>query len=268
MTKHVSHAQRYFPSLLLIGLLLVTGCSAPGSVADKVRSEASQSAVPTQEPEPEFDANAVTKEFVSAVYASDYENAVLLASPGSTAARYVTHQEATQKAYQVNGDAGDFEAPTLTFGDDGSATATYSEGTSFVWSDFQFDDRGLVSSWTTPSGDLAGLLWTQDWQGTVGPNTYTLVSAYKANSGDLYVTLRVDAGQGTSLFHYSASLVGTDSINYSVDAASGPTNVIPAGSSAFVVLIFPQAPFGGTVHLQGYYPDDSSSSIEVAIPVV
>jgi hypothetical protein len=167
----------------------------------------------------------------------------------------------------VNGDAGDREEPTLTFADDGSATATYSEGSSFVWSDFQFDDRGLITSWTTPSGDLAGLLWTQDWQGTVGPNTYTLVSAYKANSGDLYVTLRVDAGQATSLSHYSASLVGADSINYSVDAASGPRNDIPAGSSAFIVLIFPQAPFGGTVHLPGYYPDDMSSSIDVAIPV-
>lgn len=252
-------------SILLVGLLGMTACAEPGSVADKVRSESSATA--TNAAESEFDTKAVTKEFVTAVYANDLENALPLTSPGSPAARYVTHQQATQKAYQVNGDATTEEEPTLTFDDDGAVTVTYSDGTSFIWTDFQFDDRGLVSSWVTPSGDLTALLWTQDWQGVVGANTYTLVSAYKANGGDLFVTLRVDAGQQTSLFYYSATLVGADSITYSVTGTSGPRSDITAGSSAFVVLIFPQAPFGGTVRLQGYYPDDPSSTVEVAVPV-
>jgi hypothetical protein len=196
------------------------------------------------------------REFVAAVYANTFTTTEAMVAPGSAAAKYVAHQKATDTATKANGDFTQpvaADQPTLEF-KDGTATAKYSDGRSFTWTDFEYDDNGLVTSWTTPSGELSSLLWNTDFSGAIAGNTVTLTSAYKTNGGEMYAVLTVTAGSAgiDFMMPYQAQFVASDGIAYAAQNFSAPRQSLPAGVSGYVVLAFPQAPFGGTIYLEGY----------------
>lgn len=191
------------------------------------------------------------------------------ASPGSAAERYVVHQQAMNTALNANGD-GYVEpgaaTPTLSFEGD-IVNVVEVDQSEYALTDFTFDDAGLVTAWTGKSGPVADVLWTSPWSGQAGGNSVELVSAYKANSGSLFVVLKVTANErATSPFGYSASYSASDGITYTAESASQPQD-IAVGSAGYVILSFPSAPFGGTVKLDGTSPDDYSFSWTAQVPV-
>jgi hypothetical protein len=260
--------KRFLLPLVLIGALGLAGCSTP-TVAEQVRSEkATETPAPTPS-KPVFDANKAMEEYVNAVFAKDYETAGLLSSPGSVAERYLTHLTETQTAYVNAGQEyllNEGEEPTVTF-KDGVASVDYPESDfEYVWSNFEFDDRGLVTTWTTASGPMDGNIWTTPWEGAVGGNTVTLVSAYQSSGGALWVTLKVAAGASeTNVNGYSATYVDASGGARSVAQSAQPSS-LPPSSSGLISVVFDQADFGGTLHLDGYNTVDYTDWA-VEIPV-
>ncbi|MGK9149454.1 hypothetical protein KXS11_17605 [Plantibacter flavus] len=246
-------------------IVSLTGCTvAPASREATAGASPTATAVANQTSEQ----NATIKAFVTAAFGDSYEVATQHASPGSAAERYVVHQQAVNAAFNANGDGQNDPAndPTLTF-EDGVVTVVQAEIGTYTLSDFTFDDDGLVSGWTGKSGTVESTLWTQPWAGDIGGNTLELVSAYKANSGSLFVVLKATAStQSISPYGYSATYSASDGITYSVVGSSQPQS-IAAGSAGYVVLIFDGAPFGGTVNLSGASPEDFSAIWAASIPV-
>lgn len=244
--------------------LALSSCSAEPATREPVETTAPAST------EPEVDAsaeqNATIEAFISAVYAFRFDEAMQYASPGSAAERYLTQQQSLKTALDTNGDGGNWEEPTITF-DGGIVNLVYPDQSEIVLKDFIFDDDGLAESWSSPSGPIEDVLWTTPWSGQTGGNTFDLVSAYKANTGVLFVVLKLTANERTTEgYGYSATYSGADGITYSAQSASQPQS-IAAGSAGYVVLMFPGAPFGGTVNLDGSSPDDYSAIWSVQVPV-
>lgn len=239
-------------SIAMAGMLAFSGCSAATS-APATAPSGSVSIEPSVEA---IDTDKLMREFVAAVYAADFTTTESMAAPGSAAAKYIAHQKSTDTANRANGDYMEpvaADQPTLEF-QDGTATAKYRDGSSFAWSDFEYDESGLVTSWTTPSGQLPSLLWSTEFTGAIAGNSVTLTSAYKTNGGEMVAVLAVAAGSSgiDFLMPYQAQFVASDGIAYGVQSYSAPRQSLPAGSTGYVVLAFPQAPFGGTIYLEGY----------------
>ena len=252
---------------LAIGISLgLIGCTAEPATREPVGSSTAASSAPQQDED--ADHNATIEAFVSAVFEYRYDDAMQHASPGSPAERYVIHQQAVDTGLNANGDGYTDPAtePTVTFDGD-TATVVESGQSPYELTDFTFDQEGLVEAWTGKSGPVAEVLWTAPWTGQTGGNTIDLVSAYKANSGSLFVVLKVTANErSTSAFGYSASYSASDGITYTVESSSQPGD-IAAGSAGYFILGFPSAPFGGTVNLDGTSPDDYSISWTAQVPV-
>lgn len=249
MPSKFAHLRLVAASLAVAGVLAFSGCSAVTPASPDA------SATPTVGTEA-VDADKVMREFVTAVYANTFATTEAMVAPGSAAAKYVAHQKATDTASKANGDFAQpvaADQPTLEF-KDGTATAKYSDGRSFTWTDFEYDDNGLVTSWTTPSGELPSLLWSSDFSGAIAGNTVTLTSAYKTNGGEMHAVLTVTAGSAgiDFMMPYQAQFVASDGIAYAAQSFSAPRQSLPADVTGYVVLAFPQAPFGGTIYLEGY----------------
>lgn len=254
-------------ALAAAGVLAFSGCTAaapePSASSTAVESDNATAG--------EADTDQAMREFVTAVYASDFAITEAMSAPGSTAAKYVAHQKNSDTAYKANGDytqPSDADQPTLEF-EDGTATAKYSTGGSYMWSDFEFDENGLITSWTTPSGALPSLLWSADFSGAIAGNTVTLTSAYKTSAGEMVAVLTVTAGSAgiDFMMPYQAQFVASDGIAYGVQGFSAPRQSLPPGATGYLVLAFPQAPFGGTIYLEGYNvgaPDVWKAEIPVA----
>lgn len=249
----MKNASRPLIAVLTVATILgFAGCSSEPP-APEASSDASTSAEPAVE---EMDTDKVMRELVTAVYGNDFATSESLVAPESAAAKYVTHQKSSDTAYKANGDftppvAAD--QPSLEF-EDGAVTAKYPGGMSFTWSEFEFDESGLVTSWTTPSGQLPSLLWSADFAGAVAGNSVNLTSAYKTNAGEMHVVLTVTAGSSgiDFMMPYQAQFVASDGIAYTAQYSSAPGQSLPAGATGYVVLAFPQVPFGGTIYLEGY----------------
>lgn len=260
---------RTAPSIAALALALtlgLVGCASAPSTREPAESNAPASSTPERDQSSEQ--NATIEAFISATFEDRFEDGLQHASPGSPAERYVTHQQAVLTGINANGDGYSDPAtdPTLTF-DGGTVNVVESDQSEYALTDFTFDEDGLVVSWVGKSGPVADVLWTAPWSGQTGGNTIDLVSAYKANSGGLFVVLKVAANERTtSVYGYSATYSASDGITYTAEWASEPQE-IAIGSAGYVILAFPGAPFGGTVNLEGTSPDDYSISWAASVPV-
>lgn len=257
------------PAIAVLAIALtvgVAGCTAAPATREPAESSAPASSAPERDQSAEQ--NATIEALITAIWEDRFEEALQHASPGSPAERYVTHQQALFTGLNANGHGymDPANEPTLTF-DDGSVKVVEVGQSEYTLSDFTFDGDGLVVSWTGKSGPLADVLWTAPWSGQTGGNTIDLVSAYRANSGHLFVILKVSANERTtSVFGYSATYSGSDGITYSAESSSQPEQ-IATGSAGYVIMNFPGAPFGGTVNLEGSSPDDYSISWAASVPI-
>jgi hypothetical protein len=260
---------RTAPSIAAFALALtlgMVGCASAPATREPAEASAPASSAPKVDKSAEQ--NATIESFVTAAFEDRFEDAVKHASPGSPAARYITHQQAVFTALNANGEgyADPATEPTLTF-DDGTANVVESDKSEYSLTDFTFDEDGLVEAWTGKSGPVADVLWTAPWSGQTGGNTVDLVSAYKSNGGGLFVILKVTSNERTTdVYGYTATYSASDGITYTAESASQPQK-IAKGSAGYVMLAFPGAPFGGAVNLEGGSPDDYSISWAVSVPV-
>lgn len=252
---------RTAPSIAALALALtlgLVGCaSAP---ATRLPAESNAPATSAPERDQSSEQNATIESFISATFEDRFEDGLQHVSPGSPAERYVAHQQAVVTGMNANGDgyADPATDPTFTF-EDGTVKVVEYDQSEYALTDFTFDEDGLVVSWVGKSGPVADVLWTDPWTGQTGGNTIDLVSAYRANSGRLFVVLKVAANERTtSVFGYSATYSASDGITYTAETSSQPQE-IANGSAGYVILAFPGAPFGGTVNLEGTSSDYSTS---------
>ncbi|MBG6060109.1 hypothetical protein RCH16_003591 [Cryobacterium sp. MP_M5] len=260
---------RTVPTIAALALALtlgLVGCASAPATRETAETNATATSAPERDQSSEQ--NATIESFISATFDDRFEEGLQHASPGSPAERYVTHQQAVLTGMNANGDgyADPATDPTFTF-EDGTVKVVEYDQSEYALTDFTFDEDGLVVSWVGKSGPVADVLWTAPWNGQTGGNTINLVSAYRANSGGLFVVLKVAANERTtSVFGYSATYSASDGITYTAETSSQPQE-IANGSAGYVILAFPGAPFGGTVNLEGTSPDDYSTSWAASVPV-
>ena len=160
MNKHTIKVSAAAAALLALtlGACSSGGASATrnGSVPEATPTVSTPAESPSAPSESNF-SNAL--EFTRMTHFDKYGPAAALAAPESPAARYLAHQEATNKAQQINGDD-----TTNTAEDDYAFDADPDAGTIkidtgdgetvYTWKDFSYDPRKIVS-WTGASGPVA-----------------------------------------------------------------------------------------------------------------
>lgn len=258
MTSQKRVAHLLAATLVVAGVFAFSGCSPQEpepSVSPSV-SDGSETRVETG------DAAETMQEFVTAVYASDFATTESLASPGTAAAKYVAHQKAAETALKANGDfssSGAAEQLDLEF-EDGTAKVAYPDGFSSTWSEFEYDENGLVASWTTPRGPLPSLLWSADFTGEVSGNSVALISAYTTERGAMTAVVTVTAGSGGigAMLPDQAQFVADDGVTYPVRKSSAPLQALSAGATGYVLPQFPQETVGGMIYLDGSNADPAS----------
>ena len=145
--------------------------------------------------------------------------------------------------------------------DAGTVTAEYDDGFSVTLSDpFLYEDGAV--SWTSPSGALEDVRWSESTQATVASTTIALDSAYLANGGSMYVVI-VTAPAGLDYLP-DPDYVGPDGIARAADGWVRPAT-IPAGSTGKAVFVNPDAGFGGALTFDGVWIGDDPHQITLAV---
>lgn len=280
MTKTLLPRAKQASSLLTIAIVAGSFSGCTGNARDTADTIVSASA-PTQSAStsasvaPTEGSAQISWEtvadFVSASHEADYETAFRLAAPDSPAYRYVLHQQAAHEAQVTSGNAPENLDYTIEANQDaGTVSIDYTDNdgdpAGYTWSDFKVDDRGRVYSWTGKSGPVADVLWSKDSHVTVAGTNVSLVSAYRANSGDLYVVLDVSPSKFALSPDYEPTFVGADKRTREATAAIVPDR-IDKGTSGYLMYVFQGAKFGGTVTVNiqdGGYNDRGSAKIRIS----
>lgn len=187
--------------------------------------------------------------FVEAQWDGETEKALALTEPGSPAERYAKYQIAADEAYVTNGQGSMSEGVAFSYVDDSDAgTVTITDQndptTEYIWSDFVVSPTGKVVTWTGASGPLEDALWSKDATAKAAGATIELVGAYKANSGNLFIVLDVEAGDKGATMAYDASYV-VDGRSTKATYTVAPSSIEP-NTKAYHVYVFENADFGGT----------------------
>lgn len=259
-------------TLLVVGAVGLNGCAGPATRAVDDKPAATESAAEAEAAEAAETGhqNAATIEaFAAATHDEKYDEALAHTSPGSLAEQYVKHLQAYDTALKANGDyyaAGEKASVSVT---DGVVAADFPSGMSYEWSDFEFDDEGLVSTFSNPGGSLDAVLWDgQPWSGHGGGATVDRISAYRSSSGVLIAVLKVTANDNpVSVYSFNGTYAASDGIQYtsSMDG-SEPSADIQPGSAGYVALVFPDAPFGGNLRLEVTNPITYDRAV-VEVPI-
>ncbi len=228
-------------SLIFLITGIAAGCS--GGLASIAPNETAPSVVVASANESR-DNFATAVSFARWVHLHDYPQALRVTSPGSVAMRYIEHQKAFILAQQVNGDTtADDTEPTIQPDDHAKVIKIVDGDTTYTWKKFVFDIQGRVVSWTGASGPVAKALWSKSDQSEVLGAKARLVSAYRANSGYLFVVVEYTAIKPV-LFNYGATYGASGSKENAT--AQGSTDALGAGEQKLAYYAFKGADFGGT----------------------
>ncbi len=252
----MSHSYGRVAAAILGATLALAGCSGGDSAPQQV-STLAPSVTPTTPtttaPDPRKDFDAAI-EFTELVYDNDYREARELMKPESPAARYLDHQAAVDKAFKISGQ-GARETSDITVDPDKEKREikiTYpGDGEdggedSVVWKDFMFD-QGKITEWSNPLGPISENLWTRSSEDTALRTTARLVSAYRANDGDLYVVVEFSAKKDVDL-SYTASYAADD--GYRQEATDSSGDELAKGEKTLAYYMFEDAEFGGKLRLK------------------
>lgn len=212
----------------------------------------SASAAPSLEAPRENFENAVA--FTRASHESDYAKARSFASPDSDAGRYLDHMENVTKAYKVSGNEVGQDEFAVEPSKDSKSIVVDDGETSYTWKDFTYDSKGQVTSWTGASGKVGDVLWSKGDEDTAMDTTVTLVSAYRANSGAMFVVAEVSAKRSVNLDLFGATYTADGDYKQKAYDASSVSD-LRKGEKTLVYLVFNDADFGGTVKLAVNTPD-------------
>ena len=185
-----------------IAVTAVAGCSTGGtgttptsdatpavSLPGDGPSSATSTPVPSSDSAGEF---STAVEFTRLVHLGDYPAAGALVADNSPAARYIAHQTAYRRAYELNGQPITETSPNdvTVDGDEntGAIEIEITDGgdtTTYTWKDFTFDASGKITAWTGKSGPIDSALWSKSDSDETHGVTVKLVSAYVNNGGEL-----------------------------------------------------------------------------------
>ena len=213
---------------------------------------------PTAESKPNFN-NAL--EFTRMVHLGKYGAAAGLVAPQSPAARYVAHQQAADKAQEINGDDATVNPDDYAFDPDpkdGTIKIDTGDGeTVYTWKEFAYDANGKIVSWTGASGPVAKVLWSKESKASALGASARLVSAYRSNTGDMWVVVEWSAKRKV-MINGSPSYSANGGYKQSPQSWSSQ-NELAAGEKTLAYYSFAGAKFGGKLRLDVDTPSYSDS---------
>ena len=234
--------------------------SLPG---DAPSSGAAASPTPTPAQKANF-SDAV--EFTRLVHIGDYGAAGGMVADNSPAARYIAHQIADRRAYELNGQpVTENESSDVSVDGDNAASEVHIEivdgdtTTKYTWKDFAFDERGKITAWTGKSGPIDKALWRKSDSASAHGVTARLISAYVTNAGTLVVVVEL-ASPKRAIRVDDAAYTTPD--GYRQEDNAGLYTDVGKGEKAMTSFSFPKAKLGGKVRIElgRVDPNDTSSS--------
>jgi hypothetical protein len=264
------------PILLLLLLFpLLAGCSSDGAQSPNVTSQ-DQTSAPT--PTVTASTPASRDDFATAVkftqhsFDREYNEADDFVAPGSAADRYVLHRKKFAEALEIDGwDENDDSIPAIVEPDMRIRTikieeTSYGKEYKYVWKDFTFDPTGKVSGWTGGSGNLASVLWNKDSKDSASGLTGQLVSAYRADVGNVEVVIEFKAYSDVSFYAASYS----PRSGYRRDPYNSTSQIVlNKGDKTLGYFVFKNTNFGGKLRIEVVPSNveigDSTSTVELVI---
>jgi hypothetical protein len=262
-------------------LLLLAGCSGGGAADPPPQSEPTVSTPPdpTLTTPPALTGDFATAvNFTKLVHKDKYKEAAELALPESPAARYVAHQVLMQKAERINGVYFEPSTRKVTFKPEaakGSIKITEREllqvgdeaddgekerKVVYTWHSFTFD-QGKLTGWTGKTGPVKDVLWSRTTSDESRGTKAELKSAYRANSGNLYVVAELSTtSKGRSFGDATYTAKG----GYRQVALEQGAMDVSRGEKTLAYFAFEDAKFGGTVHLE-YYDEQGTAEGDWAL---
>ena len=192
-----------------------------------------------------------------------------LVADNSPAARYIAHQTAYRRAYELNGQPLTETSPNdLTVDGDartGAIEIEITDGgdtTTYTWKDFTFDASGKITAWTGKSGPIDSALWSKSDSDEAHGVTVKLVSAYVNNGGELDVVTELSSPKRAIRVD---DAVYTPTDGYRQQDTAGLYTEVGKGEKAMTAFTFPDTEIGGKLRLElgRIDTDDPSSSYEL-----
>lgn len=244
---------------LLLALVGCSGGNPPPAGATSPRISVAEDA-PTAAGKSELD---LATEFVTSVYADDWDQASTMVADNTVAARYVTHQAAAAQVDDLNGNANQADPSDIDVTPDEDTKTVTIEDRSVdptstrVWDNFTFE-AGKVASWNVQgSPNLPSRLWSTKSSDESEGVSAELVSAYQANNRNLTVVVRLKS-RSKNVRVMGAEYTPTDGFKHE-DTASLDSDVDKEGK-ALLYFIFRKAPVGGKLKLTVDKIDSGDSS--------
>lgn len=262
-----------------IAVSAATGCSSGGTgttpTVDSTPAVSLPGDKPSSGPSTSTPSNDGTGDFSSAVefarlaHLGDYGAAGGLVADNSPAARYLAHQTAYRRAYELNGQPITENSPNDVTVDGDAKTGDINieindgdETTKYTWKNFAFDSSSKITAWTGKSGPIDKVLWSKSDSDEAHGVTVKLVSAYVSNGGDLIVVTEVSSPKRAIRVD---DAVFTPADGYRQQDTAGLYTEVGKGEKAMTVFSFPDAKIGGKLRLELGRIDtnDPSSSYEL-----
>lgn len=227
-----------------------------GEVTVSTPPDTTPTASPTPTEDPASDDFETAVEFTELTHQDDHSAAAELAKPESPAARYLAHQTLYAKAETIAGVESDTSIPTVKAdpktksikitipADEPVEGEKADKALTYTWKDFTFEN-GKVTGWTGASGPVKDVLWTRETTAESEGRKAVLKSAYKANSGNVFITAELFSKVATS-FNYS-EYAAKD--GYRQGATDEHTSELSKGEKTLAYFVIEKAEFGGVLHI-------------------
>ena len=200
----MAHNYGRLAAAILGTTLALAGCSGGGAgdPAQQTEPTVSTPADETPAPSPMSDDFSTAVRFTKLSHQDRHKEANALVVPESPAARYLAHQTLITKAQSIAGyDESEGEEPSVKPDPaTGSIKIKFAKtesgpALSYTWRDFTFE-QGKITGWTGKSGPVEDVLWTRTTTDSRLSTKAKLESAYRSNSGNLFVVVELSANKG------------------------------------------------------------------------
>ena len=263
-TSRRSPGRRSLTGLAIATALVTTAC---GTTAGTEAAPTAPATTQATTDAPDAGTWPVVVDLNSALATQDYEVAAALTAPGSAAQTYVEYRSDVAAAQQAAGAEAAPDGVVVDDEQDGTVTVTIGSGSdevTYIWSDFDVDEAGLVTGWSTEQGSLSALISSPGSEAEAAGATVSVRSAYQTNEGDLFVVVGIVADDDTVSVDEGTVVRGEDESSAASSATVGPAE-IEAGQSGVVVYRFDGIPLGGALVYEVQNSFDAPVAVELPL---
>ena len=276
-SRRIRYAAHVAAAVAIV-IATVGGCSAGGSGVAPTAESTPAVSLPGDRPGPTDSAKSASQdakhfstavEFTRLTHLDDHGVAGGLVADNSPAARYIAHQTAYRRAYELNGNPIAPSSPNdVTIDGDaktGAIKIDIADGDrtiSYTWKNFTFDPAGKITARTGKSGPIDKALWSKSDSAKAHDVTAKLVSAYVSNGGDLIVVAEI-ASPRRAIRVEGAVL--SPNKGYRQEDTAGLYTEVGKGEKTMTVFDFPNAALKGKlkIELGRIDTNDPSSSYQM-----